>query len=116
MIYISKLKCLIHMKVFFFDTKNKEKSNYYITFSKDYQTSSIIGEDRMETKVKGFKNFGHIYLRADKSRNIIQRKYAKITEFLADVCQICFDCFIILEFILLQRTKFLSEKELVKFY
>ena len=70
---------------YLFDTHHSE---YYVGFAGFERYSIFKGTNRYEVKPYDYDKYSKIYLRASLQRNIIQRKYMKLTEFAADMSSI----------------------------
>lgn len=70
---------------YLFDTHS---SKYYIGFDTFERYSIYKGTNRFEEKPYDYNMYSKIYLRSALQRNIIQRKYMKLTEFAADMSSI----------------------------
>lgn len=70
---------------YLFDTHS---SKYYIGFDTIERYSVYKGTNRFEEKPYDYSMYSKIYLRSALQRNIIQRKYMKLTEFAADMSSI----------------------------
>ena len=67
---------------------NTHSSQYYIGFDTFERYSIYKGTNRFEEKPYDYNMYSKIYLRSALHRNIIQRKYMKLTEFAADMSSI----------------------------
>ena len=67
---------------------DKHKTQYYIGYSSLETYSTYKGINRFETKPADYTEFAKIYVRSALDRNIIQRKYMKLTEFAANMSSI----------------------------
>ena len=70
---------------YLFDTHH---SQYYVGFAGFERYSIFKGTNRYEAKPYDYDKYSKIYLRASLQRNMIQRKYMKLTEFAADMSSI----------------------------
>ena len=57
--------------------------DYYIAYSHFEEYKMAKGENRFETKIDDFEKYGKFFIRASPSRNIIERRYEKLTEYVA---------------------------------
>lgn len=84
----SKMNLYFHIKEFssfeniIFDS---HVPNYYIGYSSQEVYAIYKGEERFVNKYIDYEKYAKIYIRSALSRNIIQRKYLKLTEFAADM-------------------------------
>ena len=96
---------------FLFDTHN---TKYYIGGGV-YETYSVFkGEDRLLTQTEDFNNFAKIYIRAGQQRNIIERRYMKLTDFAADVSSILSTLLLVLFVVLTFINKFFAYESVMR--
>lgn len=72
------------------------------------------GSDRLESKVAEFTKFAKLYLRAGLKRNIIERRYMKLTEFAANVTSILSTILLIMYVIFTYVNKFYAHESIMK--
>ena len=57
--------------------------NYYIAYSHSDEYKTAKGENRFISKFDDYDKFGKFYIRASTTRNIIERRFEKLTEYVA---------------------------------
>ena len=62
---------------------DKKKTNIYGGYSRYEEYSLYLGPERFSDKIANYYAFGTIYVRADRNKRIISRRYQKLTEFAA---------------------------------
>ena len=62
---------------------DKKKTNIYGGYSRYEEYSLYLGPERFYDKIANYYAFGTIYVRADRNKRIISRRYQKLTEFAA---------------------------------
>ena len=89
-------------------------SKYYSGFSDISSFSLYKGNDRFEIKPDSYNQIAKFFLRADTARNIITRKYMKITEFAASTSSLLSGLLIILNLIFKKVNRFYALESIVK--
>ena len=106
-IYFKKLHFESDNHLFF----NKLTKKYFISFAK-YELYDL--DSKIELNENINKVFATIFIRADQSRTIIQIKYQKITEFLADFVSILGSLFFLLFIIISNLNKYFCKQAVMK--
>ena len=100
---------LIKMNVFFKKTiftsyenyfYDKSYTNYYLEYSNKEIYSLEKGFNRYINKPKDYEVFSKIYLRSSMVSDLIQRKYMKLSEFIAQIISFLSTAFIVLYLII----------------
>ena len=89
-------------------------TKYYSGFSDISSFSLYKGNDRFEIKPDSYNQIAKFFLRADTARNIITRKYMKITEFAASTSSLLSGLLIILNLIFKKVNRFYALESIVK--
>ena len=89
-------------------------SKYYAGFSDISSFSLYKGEDRFETKPDAYDQIAKFFLRADTARNIITRKYMKLTEYAAGTSSLLSGLLIILKVVFRKVNRFYAVESILK--
>ena len=92
---------------------NWPKNYNYLAFSNAEEYAVDKGEKRFLTKYDDYDKFAKFFIRASSTRNMIERRYEKFTEFVASSTSILSAIFIFLEFILNIINESLALKEII---
>lgn len=95
---------------FIFD---KSKVRKLIDFSSNDFFSYYKGESRFSEQPSDFDVFGTIYIKADKAREVIERKYTKLTELAAEISSILHAVLIILTIFVTFINKFYANESVM---
>ena len=102
-VYFKKVDAFFNFKSFKDDENllfNKPKKNKFLTFVRTEQYDIYRGEDRFETKYEDYRKFAKYFIKADKTRTIIERKCQKFSEFVASVASILSAIFLALHLVI----------------
>ena len=89
-------------------------TKYYAGFSDISSFSLYKGNDRFTAKPDSYKDLAKFFLRADTSRNIIVRKYMKLTEYVASTGSLLSGLLIILNAIFTKINHFYAYESIMK--
>ena len=92
---------------------NWPKNYNYLAFSNAEEYAVDKGEKRFLTKYDDYDKFAKFFIRASSTRNMIERRYEKFTEFVASSTSILSAIFIFLESILNVINESLALKEII---
>ena len=96
---------------YLFDTHSRK---YMIGVGSNDLYSVQKGEDRLETKIADYNVFAKIYIRADLKRNIIVRRYTKLTEFAANISSILSVVLLVMFVFLTYVNKFYGQEAVMR--
>ena len=102
-VYFKKVDAFFNIKNFkddqnlFFNYPNETK---FLTFVKIEQYDNYHGEDRFTTKYEDYKKYAKYFIKADKTKTIIERKCEKFPEFVASVTSILSGILLVLHLII----------------
>ena len=89
-------------------------TKYYAGFSDISSFNLYKGSDRFAVKPDSYKDLAKFFLRADTSRNIIVRKYMKLTEYVASTGSLLSGLLIILNVIFSKINRFYAYESIMK--
>ena len=92
----------------------KHDTKYYFGFSNIEPYSTFKGLDRAVTKPQDYEKFAKIYIRSALNRNIISRKYMKLTEFAANMSSILSQILLFLLIFVTYINRFYSHISIMK--
>ena len=93
---------------------DKRSRKYYLGFSNSDSYENEKGENRFEDEFDDYNLFAKMYVRAGLSQTLIQRKYQKLTEFLAN-CTSLFSSILMFLFLLITNlNKFYCRESIMK--
>jgi len=98
---------------YYLDFSRSEKYDYY-KGSKDDRFYENENEEEEEINAKDYDIYGQIFLRVDNSRFIIQRKYQKFQEFVADVSSLINGIYIILKILVQFMNEFIGVQSILE--
>ena len=90
-VFFKKVDTYFNIKSFkddenlFFNSPEKSK---YLTFSRTELYDIYMGENRYETKFQDYKKYAKYFIKADKTKTIIERKCEKFSEMVASTASI----------------------------
>ena len=90
------------------------KNKIYPKYNRQEKYNLYKGLDRFKLTPDDFEYFAKIYFRADWSRDILIRKYQKLTEFIANIMSIFTSVLIFLVLILTEINRFYSNISIMK--
>lgn len=90
------------------------KNSYFINFDSEERYSIYKGIDRYIKKPDEFECLATIYLRAALTRNIIKRKYLKLTEFIADQTSIFSKILLVLAIVVMYLDYYFAYRSIIK--
>lgn len=105
---------LSHFESFNSYFSDSSQISYFLGFSNFYKYSVFHGEKRFTDNSEDNGVFSKIYLRADSERDIIQRNYQKLTEFLVAVYSQFSQVFVILFILVSLMNSFYAQHSIMK--
>ena len=92
---------------------NKRTQEYYMAYKFSEEYNVYKGENRFINKYQDYDKFATYYIRASNSRNIIERRYEKFTEFVASSTSILSAIFLFLFFVVSNINNSFALKEII---
>ena len=102
-VYFQKVDAFFNIKSFKDDLNllfPHAETSKFLTFVGIKQYDIYRGEDRFETKYEDYKKYAKYFIKADKTRTIIERKCQKFSEFVASISSILSAILLFLHFII----------------
>ena len=93
---------------------DKRSRKYYLGFSNSDSYENEKGENRFEDEYDDYNLFAKMYVRAGLSQTLIQRKYQKLTEFLANVTSLFSSILMFLFLLITNLNKFYCRESIMK--
>ena len=93
---------------------DKRSRKYYLGFSNSDSYENEKGENRFEDEYDDYNLFAKMYVRAGLSQKLIQRKYQKLTEFLANVTSLFSSVLMFLFLLITNLNKFYCRESIMK--